>query len=115
MLKSIVDIMNELTTGELQQFNRQAGGPIVLQSDPITADGVVVSGPCIYYGAICLGAGDIVAIYDNLAASGTVLLGAQTGTLNTFYGVAGVGRQCSNGIYVNWTSGTWVVLYVPGV
>lgn len=100
--------------GELSQFNRLAGGAIVSYS-LIGADTAVSSGPCIYYGAFCLATGTMAAIYDNTTASGTKLLDSQVGSANTFYGVQGVGIQCANGIYADWTSGSWLVLYTPGV
>lgn len=105
--------LSTLLQGELSQFNRLAGGAIVSAS-PVSADTLVVSGPAIYYGAFCLGAGTMASIYDNTAASGKVLLASQAGSANTFYGVPGVGVQCANGIYADWTSGSWLVLYVAG-
>lgn len=106
--------LSHLLQGELEQFNRFAGGAIVTDVE-VSADGVVYTGACIYYGTICDTAGDMVAIYDNVAASGKLRMGAQTGVANTFYGVPGVGIECANGLYANWTSGTWRVLLVPGV
>ena len=108
-----LDDLNRLQEGELQQFGRTAGGAIV-SAATVTADSAVVSGPCIYYGAYCLAAGTMASIYDNVAASGTKLLDSQVGAANTFYGVPGVGIQCANGIYADWTSGSWLVLYVAG-
>lgn len=106
--------LSHLLQGELSQFNRLAGGAIVTDVE-VTADGVVYSGPCIYYGAYCLAAGTMASIYDNVAASGKALLASQVGAANTFYGIPGLGIQCANGIYADWTSGTWRVLLVPGV
>lgn len=105
--------LSHLLQGELAQFNRLAGGAIV-SAALVGADATVVSGPCIYYGAFCLATGTMAAIYDNTAASGTKLLDSQVGAANTFYGVPGVGIQCANGIYADWTSGSWLVLYVVG-
>ena len=114
---SVVDTsdtsLTTLLSGELQEFNRLAGGSIVSYTS-IEADTVVSSGPCVYYGAFCVAAGTMAAIYDNTAASGTKLLASQAGQANTFYGVPGVGIQCENGIYADWTSGSWLVLYVAG-
>lgn len=106
--------LSTLLQGELTQFNRLAGGAIV-SAALISADAVVVSGPCIYYGAFCLATGTMAAIYDNTTASGIKLLDSQVGAANTFYGVPGVGIQCANGIYADWTSGSWLVLHVGGV
>lgn len=100
--------------GVLSQFDRLAGGAIV-SATSVTANTLVFSGPAIYYGAFCLGAGTMAAVYDNTAASGKKLLDSQAGAANTFYGVPGVGILCSNGIYADFTSGSWLVLYVPGV
>ena len=115
---SVVDTsdtsLTTLLSGELQQFNRLAGGAIVTDVE-VSADGVVYAGPCVYYGVICDTAGALVAIYDNVAASGKLRMGAQTGVANTFYGVPGLGIECTNGLYVNLTTGTWRVLLVPGV
>ena len=115
---SVVNIseasLTTLLSGELQQFNRLAGGSIVSYTS-IGADTVVSSGPCVYYGAFCVAAGTMAAIYDNTAASGTKLLASQAGQANTFYGVPGLGIECTNGLYVNLTTGTWRVLLVPGV
>lgn len=106
--------LSHLLQGELSQFNRLAGGAIV-SAALVGADATVVSGPCVYYGAFCLATGTMAAIYDNTAASGTKLLDSQVGAANTFYGVPGVGIQCANGIYADYTSGSWLVLYVAGV
>lgn len=101
-----------LISGEIQQFNRLAGGAVARYAY-ITADAVVSPGPAIYYGAYCLAAGTMASVYDNTAASGNLLLASQVGAANTFYGPpGGVGVLCNNGIYADWTSGTWLVLYV---
>lgn len=103
-----------LLSGELQQFNRLAGGAICPYV-PVSADTVVSSGPAVYYGAFCVAAGTMAAIYDNTSASGTKLLDSQVGVANTFYGFGGLGVQCANGIYADWTSGTWLVLCLGAV
>ena len=103
-----------LISGELQQFDRMAGGAI-LSAKTVGADTVVVSGPAIYYGAFCTSAGTMAAVYDNVAASGKVLLASQAGAANTFYGIPGVGILCDNGIYADWTSGSWLILYSEAV
>lgn len=99
-----------LLNGELTQFNRLAGGPIVKYAS-VTADGIVVNGPAILYGVVLIAAGTMANIYDNTAASGTVLIPSTTASVN--FGGAGV--LCNNGIYADWTSGTWLVLYVDAV
>lgn len=106
--------LSTILNGELSQFNRLAGGAIV-KAATVTADAAVVSGPAIFYGAFCVGAGTMAAIYDNVSASGKVLLTSQVGAANTFYGTAGIGVLCDNGIYADYTSGTWLVFYVDAV
>ncbi len=105
----------QLLNGELQQFNRLAGGAVVKYAVVSSADTTVVTGAAIYYGAYCIATGTMASIYDNTAASGTALLASQVGAANTFYGIPGVGILCNNGIYADWTSGTWLVLYVDAV
>ena len=54
----------------------------------------------------------MASIYDNTAASGKVLLASQLGVANTFYGVpGGVGIKCATGIFADWTTGSWLVLW----
>lgn len=107
--------MNTLLVGELQQFNRLAGGPVV-QYAVVTSDATglnVAAGPAIYYGLICTTAGATgCVVYDGLTATGTVLRPLAAGVAGTFYGT-GLGILCNNGITVDWTDGTWLVLYVP--
>lgn len=100
----------DLLTGEMQQFNRLAGGPVVKYA-VVTADAAVATGPAILYGIVNIAAGTMAAVYDNTAASGTVLIPSSTGSVN----FAGMGVLCNNGIYADWTSGTWLVLYVDAV
>lgn len=105
-----------LLAGELQQFNRLAGGPIV-QKAYISADGVAVSGPCIFYGIKVLTAGTAIDVHDALTAvAGTeVIDGEATTTAGAVLtpGGAGIGVLMDTGVYVNLTGGTYHVLYVP--
>ena len=106
----------DLLTGELQQFNRLAGGPIVLHSAVISADAAVVSGPCIFYGVKVVTAGTSITVYDNTAASGTAVITAEgTATAGAMIYPAGprVGVLMDNGIYLDLTLGTYIVYYVP--
>jgi hypothetical protein len=108
--------LNVLLAGELQQFNRQAGGPIV-QKAYISADGAAVSGPCIFYGIKVLTAGTAIDVHDALTAvAGTEVIDGEAtttaGAVLTPAGV-GVGVLMDTGIYVNLTGGTYHVLYVP--
>jgi hypothetical protein len=97
--------------GELSQFNRLAAGPIAKYA-VVTADTVVTAAPAILYGVVLIAAGTMANIYDNAsAASGNVLIPSTTATV-TF---SGIGVLCTNGIYADWTSGTWLVLYADAV
>lgn len=102
-----------LQSGELQQFNRTAGGPIVKYA-VVTSDATglnVASGPAILYGIVLIAAGTMAAVYDGVTATGNVLIPSTTSTV-TFNGM---GVLCNNGITCDWTSGTWLVLYVDAV
>lgn len=108
----------DLLTGELQQFNRLAGGPITLHSAVISADAAVVSGPCIFYGVKVVTAGTSITVYDNTAASGTAVITAEgTATAGAMIYPAGpgVGVLMDNGIYLDLTLGTYIIYYVPSV
>lgn len=104
--------------GELQQFNRNAGGAIVHKA-LVSADGIVYAGPCIFYGVQVKTAGTAIDVHDD--ASGTtgekVLDAAATTAAGTVITPAGqgVGVLMDNGIYVNLTLGTYWVFYVPTV
>lgn len=103
--------------GELPQFNRLAGGA-VLKYAAVSADGVVVSGPAIFYGVKVLTAGTNITVYDNTAASGTALLSAEaSATAGAILYPAGPGNGVLmlNGIYVDLTLGTYIVYYVDAV
>ena len=102
-----------LLNGELTQFNRLAGGPIV-QYAVVTSDATglnVASGPAILYGVVLIAAGTMANVYDGVTATGNVLIPSTTATV-TFNGM---GVLCNNGITCDWTSGTWLVLYAPAV
>lgn len=103
----------QLLAGELQQFNRLAGGAIC-QYKVVTDDATglnVASGPAILYGVILIAAGTMASVYDGTTATGNVLIPSTTATV-TFNGM---GVLCNNGITCDWTSGTWLVLYAPAV
>jgi hypothetical protein len=105
----------QLLSGELQQFNRLAGGPIVLKSATIAADTNVVPGPCIFYGVKVVTAGTSIIVYDSLTATGqTVINGESTATAGAFITPAGpgVGVLMSTGIFLDLTLGTYIVYYV---
>ena len=104
-----------LVSGELQQFNRLAGGPIAQYAQK-TATGAVEAGPAICYGYNVVAAMSAAAttVYDNAsAASGSVLfvIPASTGVGQYFFPV---GVLCDNGIYASFAgTGTVNFLYVP--
>jgi hypothetical protein len=107
--------LNVLLAGELQQFNRQAGGPIA-QYVTKTATGAVEAGPAICYGYVVTVAMSAAAttVYDNAsAASGTVLFIIPASTAVGVYQWP-VGVLCDNGIYASFAgTGTVNFLYVP--
>jgi hypothetical protein len=105
--------LHSLLTGELQQFNRLAGGPIC-QYAVVTSDATglnVASGPAILYGIVLIAAGTMASVYDGATATGNVLIPSTTATVM----FNGAGILCNNGITCDWTSGTWLVLYAPEV
>ena len=106
-----LDIAN--LSGELSQFNRLAGGAIVKYA-VVSADGIVGSGPAIFYGVKVLTAGTSITVYDNTAASGnTIIAGESTTSAGAVLTPAGqgVGVLMNNGIYVDLTLGTYLVFY----
>lgn len=98
--------LTSLIAGENQTFNRLMGGAVCKYA-VVTGDGVVSATPAILYGVVLISAGTMANIYDNTAASGTVVIPSTTASVN--FGGAGV--LMNNGIYADWTSGTWLVLY----
>jgi hypothetical protein len=95
----------------LEQFNREASG-MVWQYKIVTSDATgldIAGGPAIFGGIYLISAGTMASVYDSLTATGTVIVPSTTATVN--YGGSGV--LMSNGITCDWTSGTWLVLYVP--
>jgi hypothetical protein len=105
-----------LLAGELQQFDRLAGGPIC-QKVYIDADGLAVSGPCIFYGVKVLTAGTSIDVHDaaTAVAGKEVIDGEATTTAGAVLTPAGVGVGVlmDTGVYVNLTGGTYHVLFAP--
>src|SRR5512135_1069626 len=108
-----------LLAGELQQFNRLAGGPIVQYSTAggTTATVAVCASPCIYYGLMIVTTGSgTVNVWDGTSA-GTTIMPALTPptTGGTFWpaagpGGVGIGIQLNTGLSIQCsTAGT--VLY----
>ena len=105
-----VNAFFDLLTGELQQFNRLAGGPIC-EYAVVTSDATglnVANGPAILYGIVLIAAGTMASVYDGTTAVGNVLIPSTTASVN----FGGTGVLCVNGITCDWTSGTWLVLFV---
>jgi hypothetical protein len=101
------------TTGNLPQF-----GAIRALTDwnkySVTADAIVISGPCIVKGFRCLTGTAIAGVYDALSATGTNLMPSVTTAANTEYLLAGEGGVLfSTGLYVDWGSGTYVFYALP--
>jgi len=125
-LQSIQDAIpvyiKSLIAGELQQFNRLAGGSIA-QAYRMTASGIVGSGPMIFYGikVITAGTAGTLTAYD---ASGVVVGQERTeavpfGTATAGYRLeaapSGVGVIFATGLYVAVPTGAVViVLAAPG-
>lgn len=100
-----------LLTGENQQFDRLFGGAMA-QYAAVGADTLIKSGSGIIYGVLCTSAGTLVGLYDNTAASGTALMLPGAMTANQFISFGGVGVQFNTGLYADWTSGSFIILYV---
>lgn len=106
-VNSFFDLLN----GELPTLNRLAGGPITNYAE-VTADVTLVNGPGIIYGLMCTVNGTMEGVYDNTSAAGTKIIPTQVLTAGQVFAFPGnVGVICSNGIYANWTSGTFIVFY----
>lgn len=94
----------------LQQFDRIGSGPI-WQKKLVTSDATglnVATGPAIFGGMILVSATGVVAnVFDGVTATGDPLV--LPGLAATF--IPGCGILCNLGITVDWTSGSWLVLY----
>lgn len=79
----------------------------------VTADLAVAPKPgAVLYGIVCIANGTMAAIYDNAsAASGNVLIPSQALTAGQSFLFGGLGVTVNAGIYADWTSGTFLVLY----
>lgn len=86
-----------------------------LHSPVLSADGIVYTGPCVFYGLKVITAGTSVTVYDNTAASGvTVMVATATTTADAFLQPAGAaGVRMDTGIYLDLTGGTYVAVYLP--
>lgn len=101
-----------LLAGELQQFNRIGAGAIVNYT-PVTGDIVVKPSTGLLYGVVCLTAGILAGVYDNAsAASGQPLIPSQNLAAGASFYFGGMGVVAVNGIFADWTSGSFLVLWV---
>lgn len=94
-----------------QQFGLNIAGH-VWQYKLVTSDATglnIASGPAILGGIYLIAAGTMAAVYDSATAAGNVLIPSTTATVH----FNGNGVMCPNGITCDWTSGTWLVLYLP--
>lgn len=96
--QSLHTYQQSLNAGELQQFNRTAGGAITPYSTSFaqtTAVQTVCSSPCIYYGLYVLSSGTgTVNIWDGLSSAGTTWFSAAAPTsANSFMPALGSGSQ----------------------
>jgi len=102
--------------GESALFDRMFGGALAMPYT-VTADGLVVSGPCIVYGFCCnAGTTPTLVLYNNTAASGqkvhaALAAGHVIGTQITFP----CGIYCANGLYadINGASADFTVFALP--
>lgn len=90
--------------------------PIVVHSNELTADTLVKTGPCVYYGyqVTVATAGGVIQVRDSVAAaSGTVIGTIATGTAVGQYPTP-AGIFCETGLYCDFTgTGTVVLLFQP--
>lgn len=95
----------QLLSGELQNYNRLAGGAIAGYTQVSTSAGQTIkSGTGLLYGihVVAVGTSPTITIYDNTTAAGVVLMQIPTasivaGATITF---SGIGMATSNGIHV---------------
>lgn len=112
-------VVARTTTGQLTQFNRIGAGSIV-QYVAVSASGVVVSGPCIFYGYKVITAGSSIIVYDSTTTAGSpqvIIPSASTtsaGSTNGSTASHACGLLMNNGVYTALTGGgTFIFYYVP--
>ncbi len=79
----------------------------------VTADmAVAPKSGAVLYGIVCTSSGTLAGVYDNAsAASGPLLIPSQALTAGQSFYFGGAGVMVNNGIFADWTSGTFLVLY----
>ena len=103
--------LNSLLAGENQSLDRQFGGGLASYSS-VTADKAVKTGAGVLYGVHCLTNGTMAAIYDNTSAAGQALMIPGAMTAGQTVSFSGLGVAFTTGCYADWTSGTFLVLYL---
>jgi hypothetical protein len=112
---SLIDdsLATSLLSGELQQFNRFAGGAIAEEINATSVSAALSDRPCLYYGYIVTTALSAAAItlYDNAsAASGTIIEVIPASQPLGEY-LSAVGIPLTNGLYASF-AGTGAI-FVP--
>jgi hypothetical protein len=83
--------------------------PGLKRTKKMTADGIVCRGPCLYLGCKRIAStGGTAVIYDNTAASGTVVDEYGAGVVLPPRGVV----ECINGIYCDLTTDPVMIDYI---
>ena len=78
----------------------------------VTEDVAVRDRRACLLGIVCITAGTMAGVYDNAsAASGTLLIPSQALTAGQSFYFSGLGVECKNGIFADWTSGSFLVLW----
>lgn len=107
---SAVDNSMELRSVSItRRFNALPG---IVRAKKMSADGIVARGPCWYLGCKRIAnSGGSAVIYDNVAASGTVVDEYGAGVVANF-GITPGAIECINGIYADLTTDALMVYYI---
>lgn len=98
-----------LLAGELQQFNRLAGGAIYNYT-AVGADTIVSPTPALFGGIVCLTNGTSPVMYDNTSATGQVILPGIAMTAGQVITLpAAIITEI--GLFADWTTGTYLILH----
>lgn len=80
---------------------------LAIESVTVTADGTAYTGKGDFYGVAIAGGGDAI-VYDNTAASGTIICAADTPGIML---PSGCYRRFATGLHVDLTTATEVTVY----
>lgn len=105
-----VNAFLEHLAGQLNNLDRFAGGSLVNYT-AVTSDSTIATGDSILYGIICLTNGTMAGVHDGTTAAGQLILPSQTLTAGQQVNFGGMGIICSTGIFADWTSGSFLVLF----